>query len=349
MNVLWVRFAKDSSLPPRMDDNARHRFVALFDTSQKNSAWMTALELLGLKAPKKPVPMIKWVGNAPYINWNETTRAISNGAMSPVPAGQSFTYRTRSNPFKIWALVRAQWSISQYTLKRSEKGWKIPAETILQIAESTAMGLALLSSTMRLPRHTPQQMAEWLAHPQALGATQRQAVLQIQQLQLLRNALRNAWTVMFPDNQPDALHDDGPDFFWNTAPHISAAQQEQAQNATAWKGSAIAGSRVTGRVALITKPEDYASAAQLPHPTVLVFPLARPETTELLGKGVAVLYGTGGALSHACTIAREHGVPCITGLGSGFITRIKQLLSEHNEVWLDVDPAHSSVTLINKS
>ncbi len=346
MDTLWVRFAKDSSLPARMDDNARQRFEALFDMSAKNSAWRIALDLLGLKAPKTPVPMIKWVGNAPYINWNETVRAISNGAMRPMPFAQSFTYKTRRNPFRVWALIRAQWNIAQFTLKHSEKTWKPPAELILQIAQSTALGLALLSVTMRLPRHTSQQMAGWLANPQALPTTQRQAVLQIQQLQSLRNGLRHAWTTLFPDSQPDALHDAGPDFFWNSPPEISAAQQEQALNATSWKGAGIAGARATGRAVLIATPKDYASASSVPHPAVLVFPLARPETTELFTKGVAVLYGNGGALCHACAIAREHNVPCITGLGNGFIARIRQLLAEHKEVWLDVDPATSTVTLV---
>lgn len=349
MDILWVRFAKDSSLPARMDDKARQRFEALFDMSVKNSAWRIALDLMGLKPAKTPVPMIKWVGNAPYINWNETVRTISNGAMSPALSGQSFIYKTRRGPFNVWKLVRAQWHISNYVLSRTEKGWKPPAELIMQIAESTALGLALLSVTMRLPRQISQNMAQNLAKPAGLSVPHRQALLQMQQLQFLRNELRIAWTILFPDSQPGAAHDAGPDFFWNKAPALPTEEHEQVQNATAWKGAGIAGTQATGRAMLIATPDDFAAAANTPHPAVLIFPLARPETTELFGKGVAVLFGNGGALSHACTIAREHNVTCITGLGNGFIARIRQLLAEKKEVWLDVDPATSTVTLVNKT
>lgn len=349
MDTLWVRFAKDSSLPARMDENSRQRFEALFDTSVKNSAWMIALDLLRLKA--KNTPMIQWVGNAPYINWSETVRSISNGAMTPKPFAQSFIYKTRSGPFKIWSMVRAQWNISQYIMARFEKNWKPPAEIIMQIAESTALGLALLSLTMRLPKHTSQQMAEWLAHPEKLNPAQRQAVLQIQRLQSLRNELRHAWVILFPDLHPDAIPDTGPDYFWNKPPVIQVGQQEpaQAQNANEWKGTGVAGKRVTGRVKLIATPNDGVSALSSTQPYVLVFPLAKPDTVMLFSKATAVLYGTGGALSHACTIAREQNIPCITGLGNGFIARIKQLLGEQKEVWLDIDPTSSSVTLIRSA
>ncbi len=67
-----------------------------------------------------------------------------------------------------------------------------------------------------------------------------------------------------------------------------------------------------------------------------------PEAVELFTAAAAVLFGEGGVMSHACTVAREDNMTCITAIGRGFHTMIEKI----GPVWLSVDGASGEIKVI---
>ncbi len=61
-----------------------------------------------------------------------------------------------------------------------------------------------------------------------------------------------------------------------------------------------------------------------PNASVLIFTSARPDSILFFGQASAVLFLKGGLLSHACSIAREQMLPCVTGLGPRFVQALNQ-------------------------
>ena len=110
--------------------------------------------------------------------------------------------------------------------------------------------------------------------------------------------------------------------------------------ATSWRGLPVSSGTVTGRAVFLSRDLTLPVTSD---PLIAVFLRARPETTELFGQVVAVVYAEGGALSHACTVAREQGMPCVTGLGRPFFTLLS---GRDGAVWLSVDGAAGTVDII---
>jgi phosphohistidine swiveling domain-containing protein len=70
---------------------------------------------------------------------------------------------------------------------------------------------------------------------------------------------------------------------------------------------------VTGRVRVVRTPADLNA---LQPGEILVCPMATPDWTPYLGRAVAIVTDQGGALCHAAIVAREFGLPCVTGCQS---------------------------------
>jgi phosphoenolpyruvate synthase/pyruvate phosphate dikinase len=62
---------------------------------------------------------------------------------------------------------------------------------------------------------------------------------------------------------------------------------------------------------------------RLGEPLVLLFAQARPETVELFPFASGLVFAEGGALSHACTVAREMNIPAVTAVGIGFLKQVE--------------------------
>lgn len=75
---------------------------------------------------------------------------------------------------------------------------------------------------------------------------------------------------------------------------------------------------VTGTARIVHGPDDF---ARVRAGDILVCPFTDPAWTPLLRLAGGVVTETGGALSHAAIVAREHGIPAVLGL-TGALRRI---------------------------
>lgn len=345
MSVLWLAFAEDSSLPPVMDAEARSRFNAIFDASTPRSLWSLALQRLGLTPPLHTAPLIQWVGNTPYIRWSYVVSLLSGGIIIPQPnASGEVQYHTHYQPCKLPAFLRSQWNISRYILRCLEENYRPPETHEEQISESIALGLAALSLTLRLPAHTSEQLAVWLANPAPLPSRLRVPIVQLQKIQALRTRLSIAWKTEFPSSLAPAP-DNTPAYFWDTPPTFIASPSP-IRHETVWRGMAIAGGAVSGRAVLMTRYTTPDMLQQIAAPLILVFPLARPESVEWFEYAAGILFIQGGAMSHACTIAREQNLACITALGKGFLQEVEARLLQPDALWVSLQPMDGMVEFI---
>jgi phosphohistidine swiveling domain-containing protein len=219
----------------------------------------------------------------------------------------------------------------------------MPDDNTAKLVESLALGLCVLALTMRIPSKNTAMLHEGLVDASTLPKTFRMVVDQIKAVQRRRNLLSPAWAVLFQQSACPVVPTDLPLFFWDSPPDHPLSQslpeitREERMLPTQWRGIPVAGTLMTGRVFLVQTAADEAVVRASTERLVLVFPQARPETTELFSYAAAVLYGAGGALCHACSIAREQNVTCITGLGQGFIHDIAAHLVQHPALIVQVD------------
>lgn len=348
MPVLWLRFTEDSTLPPVLDAQAQQQLAAVFDNANPQSLWRQALQKLKLQ-PYADEPMLNWFKDAPYINWSALVRLVSGDTLRAVPEGETFTYRENYRLGALWRMTKAQWHISRYVQERCDPALPLPDDNDAKLCESLALGCCVLALTMRIPSKKTELLHEGMADAAKIPAAFQHVFAHIKAVQQRRNLLSPAWAVLFQHNtlrqQPSNL----PAFFWDHPPQDEAAPvvEDVAEDSqqTNWRGIPVAGGAVTGRALLVESEADIAAARASTERLVLVFPLARPETVELFPYAAAVLYGEGGALCHACSIAREQNLTCITGLGQGFIRALQGMAAQGQAVALTVDPAARSVAV----
>ncbi|MBP7253803.1 MAG: hypothetical protein KBA75_10015 [Alphaproteobacteria bacterium] len=349
MPTLWLRFTEDSTLPPVLDTQAQQQLAAIFNNANPQSLWRRALQMLKLQ-PDPNEPMLNWFKDAPYVNWSALTRLVSGDTLRPVAEGDKFTYRENYRLGALWRMTKAQWNISRYVQAQCDPDLPLPDDNAEKLCESLALGCCVLALTMRIPSKKAELLHEGMADASKIPAAFQHVFTHIKAVQQRRNLLSPAWAVLFQHNtlrqQPTNL----PAFFWDNPPADDAVSvappAAEVRTQTSWRGIPVAGSAVTGRALLVENEADIVTARASTERLVLIFPLARPETVELFPYAAAVLYGDGGALCHACSIAREQNLTCITGLGQGFIRALQGMVSQGQAVVLKVDPATRAVALV---
>ena len=344
MTVLWLKFSDEASLPFPLTETERAKLDEIYNATDEGSVWNRACALLGM--PTGGGTLLRWHDGVPYINWGLMTGIISCGSVEVIlQADGGYGYAARGTLLRLPALMRSQWRAAQYVERRLAV--PLPAAQDEKLLESTALGLALQAIMLRLPRHTPADLAGWLAAPDSAPAKLRHTIQQMQGIQKRRTQLSPAWFELFPKRE--GAEPPGPAFFWDdppaSVPAQAATRGDSAQSE--WQGLPVCAGRVTGRAVLVRRLKDFSPPPVADFP-VLVFPRAKPETTEIFSHASALLFAEGGALSHACTIAREQGIPCITGLGAGFFEQLEDL-SAANTLFLTLDGACGTVSLIKRT
>lgn len=94
-------------------------------------------------------------------------------------------------------------------------------------------------------------------------------------------------------------------------------------------GLALASGLVRGRVHLVSDPETERPETW-PEDTVLVAEATDPGWTPLFRRAKALVVARGGSLSHCAIVARELGLPAVSGIFS-----VTHVLSEGEYVWVD--------------
>lgn len=340
-DTLWIRFADDSGFPEKLLTTDEAALQKIFDMSDKDSLWHQSLDAIGLHA--KPTVMVRFVDGTAYINWTAMTGFMTGGMLQPIPnKDKSFQYKTITSPMAFFRFLRNQWKISVYLEKTLPAA--LPQAPQDQVRESLALGLALLSLTPRLPRHTPEQLGMWMSDIPHAPKHAQKTLQQIQKLQMRRTQLSSGWKHFITGDDAHRATDQPPALFWNEPSTIDTpASATISTMATSWKGIPVVSGNITAEAIVVTEksPDEMQNASHL-QGKILVFARARPETVLFFDYASAILYAEGGTLSHACTVAREQKIPCVTGLGKDFIPSLKT-----GDI-LKVDASTGTVTLNNR-
>ena len=345
MATLWLKFSEEISLPAQLTPAEQEKLDDIYDAADADSIFRRAIALLGF--PLAPGTLLRWHHGQPYINWSQLVETVSCGWIIawPTPEG-GFTYTPCNNMMKLFTLLKSQWKAERY-IANAGKG-EAAQRLDEKLVESTALGLALQAIMLRLPKHTPQEFAIWLQDPGKAPLTVRKTIVQVQSIQKRRTQLSSAWTQVFPPRREPAHVQDAPAFFWDEPPPEPAAAPDPIvgnPDVMEWQGLPVCAGQVSGVAVLMRSLESSLTALDPADFSILLFPRARPETVEAFEHASALLFAEGGALSHACTVAREQGIPCITGLGPEFLSAIETRL-HHGKVWLAIDGATGIVKVI---
>lgn len=321
MKTLWVRFPEDTIAARRFMADEREKLEEIFST-KPGSPWRQATALLNLTSPK--VELITWHHEAPYFNWSAFAATMSGSAIEPIPSGNGHTLRFRGGLWRLLSLLKSQWNITRADLTSVDD----------DIVLSLALGIRLQAYILRLGADH-ENLARLLADPSSAQAKHRKLLADIQSIQMRRTQLSPAWHALFGFGGD--ITEPLPDFFWDTPPTETTETSSHPPHQTEWRGLTVSPGLVTGLAIAVERGKP---PAPTDHPQIFVFRNARPDTVEYFPHAVAVLYAEGGALSHACTVAREQNLPCITRLGADFYEHVKN----NGPLWVTVDAETGKVT-----
>jgi pyruvate,water dikinase len=93
------------------------------------------------------------------------------------------------------------------------------------------------------------------------------------------------------------------------------------------KGVAASKGIVKGRIRVLLNPNEV---NKFQAGEILVLPSSSPLYTVAILKASAIITDIGGILSHAAIVARELGIPCVTGAG-----KATEILKDNMEITVD--------------
>lgn len=341
MPTLWMNFPEDSISQRQFGAAAQKRLEDIFNLADQTSPWRRAIALLRMPLPAAETQMIAGHKGVPYVNGSALGYIASGGIVVAVPDGaQGFRFSAPRAILKLPRVIALQWRVTRFIQERLADR---AAPDTNAITESLALGLALQTLLMRLDTKTAARMPQYLADPAAAPLLHRKTFSWIQALQLRRTALSPAWHDLFAD-APAVDHSRKlPPFYWcdqaPDAPPIEAAPPPQTN---IFKGQPVCAGRAEAAAEIVTHLADTPpSRADKP---VYVFRYARPETTVYFPQAGALVFAHGGVLSHACVVARDMGIPCVTGVGDDFFERIS---TSGAGLRLAVDGSNGDVEIIS--
>jgi phosphohistidine swiveling domain-containing protein len=167
---------------------------------------------------------------------------------------------------------------------------------------------------MRLPKHEPRQLAAWLQKPADAPRLARRTLRLLLELEKRRQELSSCWQGFFKSSLSGFA--------------VTEAEASPEPQTVQWTGLAACAGTIEGNYRYLAEPYGP-PPSQDQESVILIFGKARPETVSFFPGASAVLYAEGGLLSHACCVAREQGLPCVTALGRGFLASVRARPSGH--------------------
>ena len=111
----------------------------------------------------------------------------------------------------------------------------------------------------------------------------------------------------------EALHDYVLPVLFERPVEATRRQAAESTGETAFQGIGVSPGQARGRARVILSADAGAEATLLPG-EILVAPVTDAPWTPLFLPAAGVVVETGGVLSHAATVAREYGIPAVTGI-----------------------------------
>ncbi len=327
-DILWLKVSDEVGLPTRLSKEEEARLLSIFDPENSSSPWSKALARLGIDMPRKAPGVLRFVNGVPYFNGSLLAELSSQGTVAPVRHSDGgLSYTSHLGFFGLFRLLRAQSRLEFFF--RSPKGCMDPLE------ESIALGLAIQALMQRLGSRSEAETARWLASPSSAPSSQRRTLQRVLSLQKRRNELSAAWRALFPSRIEDSNTE--PPFFWNEPPDRRLEPEKPQEDCLGrWiKGIPIVPGKVEGTLLLVDKNTTPPFNGETS--PILLFPKARPESIEFFPHAAAVIYAEGGALSHACSIAREQGIICVSGLGRGLVSAAQRWKEKGLKIRVEID------------
>ena len=111
----------------------------------------------------------------------------------------------------------------------------------------------------------------------------------------------------------EALHDYVLPVLFERPVEATRRQATEATGETSLQGIGVSPGQARGRARVVLSAHAGADATLLPG-EILVAPITDAPWTPLFLPAAGVVVETGGVLSHAATVAREYGIPAVTGI-----------------------------------
>ncbi|MGZ3659798.1 MAG: PEP-utilizing enzyme [Bdellovibrionota bacterium] len=305
-DILWLKVSEEVSLPGRLTTEEQGRLRAVFDSANPASPWRKALARLSLAVPQGET--LRFVNGVPYFNAGVMAEATSQGTVYPErgSAGE-VRYRSRGGLWRMGRLLYTQWKLEAFLGALSEK---IP-EGETAIEESVALGLAVQLLLLRLHAGGEGALAERLADPERAPKMERATLRKVLAAQSRRTRLSAAWASLYTNLPNREAAPELAAYFWNEPLKETARERVPvSREPKSWKGIPICPGVASG---------DLVFPGASKRKGVLVFPHARPSAVEHFEGASGVVFAEGGALAHACCVAREMGIPAVSGVGKDFL------------------------------
>ena len=120
-------------------------------------------------------------------------------------------------------------------------------------------------------------------------------------------------TIIERRHEYETLHDYELPVLFERPIEATRKQAVEATGETAFQGVGVSAGQARGPARVILSAEAGAEATVLPG-EILVAPVTDAPWTPLFLPAAGVVVETGGVLSHAATVAREFGIPAVTGI-----------------------------------
>lgn len=111
----------------------------------------------------------------------------------------------------------------------------------------------------------------------------------------------------------EMLHDYELPIIFQRPVEATPRQTADAGGATSFEGIGVSPGQARGRARVVLSADGASEATILPG-EILVAPVTDAPWTPLFLPAAGVVVETGGLLSHAATVAREYGIPAVTGI-----------------------------------
>ncbi len=327
-DMLWMKFSQDSNIPERLSLESQKQILIDFNEIDSNSLIYKAFQKVGIRCDSD-TNVIQFIDSVAYINWSWFVIRITKNVMNISREGDVFNYTTNKNIINVIKLFIYFMKINKLANDTIDKINDINLDQTPQEelrVDSIVLGLCIQILTLSLPKHTEQEMANWLSGKEKCPDSVRLMIM----CQRARTKISFVWIHYYLEDTKNDSEINLPDYFWN--------QYEFSRNTLATEQAQKPVIVVQGsgefNVYYIdinrNKPNEIESHNK---PRLLVFKNANPKAVEYYEHADAILFLTGGTLAHACVVARERNLTCIIWNSEKLSKKlVKKLNMNQNEI-----------------